>query len=26
MAFSFGFTLGVLLIRPFFELDGGGFF
>ena len=26
MAFSFGFTLGVLLIRPFFELDSGGFF
>ena len=26
MAFSTGFTLGVLLIRPFFELEGGGFF
>jgi ABC-type Mn2+/Zn2+ transport system permease subunit len=26
MAFSTGFTLGVILIRPFFELEGGGFF
>jgi len=25
-AFSTGFTLGVILIRPFFELEGGGFF
>ena len=26
MAFSTEFTLGVILIRPFFELEGGGFF
>lgn len=26
MAFSFGFMLGVVLIRPFFELESGGFF
>ena len=26
MAFSTGFTLGVILIRPFFELEHGGFF
>ena len=26
MAFSTGFTLGVILIRPFFEVSGGGFF